>query len=230
MTVKINAQGAERKRLVLTIAKWMGDPAEYCGAPTFQYKVGGIIVDKDGTTTFPEEMAAETTERLLEHLYDENFDMDMSATDMEAEETNADAFSGVCISMPRSIFTDSNLENLQAIVAAKGNLIRKALGVADLPIEVTDHKVEFLWFPGDPTPDELNTYTHFIAKLCDMARNQKRVTAKGKDVDNEKYAFRCFLLRMGFIGDEYKIARKILLRNLSGSAAFKAGPAKEVQE
>ena len=36
MTVKINAQGAERKRLVLTIAKWMGDPAEYCGAPTFR--------------------------------------------------------------------------------------------------------------------------------------------------------------------------------------------------
>jgi hypothetical protein len=132
--------------------------------------------------------------------------------------------------MPRSIFTDSNLENLKALVAAKGNLISKALGVTNLPIEVNEHKVEFLWFPGHPTPDELNTYTHFISKLCDMARNQKRVTAKGKDVDNEKYAFRCFLLRLGFIGDEYKVARKILLRNFTGSAAFKNGPAKEVQE
>jgi hypothetical protein len=64
-----------------------------------------------------------------------------------------------------------------------------------------------------------------------MARNQKRINAKEKEVDNEKYAFRCFLLRLGFIGDEYKTARKILLRNFTGSSAFKSGTkAKEVQE
>ena len=63
-----------------------------------------------------------------------------------------------------------------------------------------------------------------------MAKTQKRITAKEKEVDNEKYAFRCFLLRLGFIGDEHKVTRKILLRNLSGSSAFKAGSAKEVAE
>ena len=42
-------------------------------------------------------------------------------------------------------------------------------------------------------------------------------------MDNEKYAFRCFLLRLGFIGAEYKAARKVLLRNLTGSSAFKSG-------
>ena len=56
-----------------------------------------------------------------------------------------------------------------------------------------------------------------------MAKNQKRVTAKDKDVDNDKYAFRCFLLRLGFIGAEYKADRKILLKNLTGSSAFKGG-------
>ena len=56
-----------------------------------------------------------------------------------------------------------------------------------------------------------------------MSKDAKRVTAKEKDVDNEKYAFRCFLLRLGFIGTEYKAERKILLRNLDGSSAFKAG-------
>lgn len=45
--------------------------------------------------------------------------------------------------------------------------------------------------------------------------------------DNEKYAFRCFLLRLGFIGDEYKADRKVLLKNLSGSSAFKDGAKKE---
>ena len=41
--------------------------------------------------------------------------------------------------------------------------------------------------------------------------------------ENEKYAFRCFLLRLGFIGEEYKVERKILLKNLTGSSAFKNG-------
>ena len=73
----------------------------------------------------------------------------------------------------------------------------------------------------------MKAYTHFIAAICDMARNQKRVTAKEKPADNEKYAFRCFLLRLGFIGTEYKEERKILLKNLSGSSAFKNGERKE---
>jgi hypothetical protein len=52
-----------------------------------------------------------------------------------------------------------------------------------------------------------------------------------KKVDNEKYAFRCFLLRLGFIGAEYKTDRKILLKNLTGSSAFKNGGAeREVSE
>ena len=68
---------------------------------------------------------------------------------------------------------------------------------------------------------------HFISALCEMAKTQKRITAKGKSVDNEKYAFRCFLLRLGFIGDEYKAERKILLRNLTGSSAFKSGTKEE---
>ena len=60
-----------------------------------------------------------------------------------------------------------------------------------------------------------------------MARNQKRITAKEKPADNEKYAFRCFLLRLGFIGTEYKGERKVLLKNLSGSSAFKNGERRE---
>ena len=80
---------------------------------------------------------------------------------------------------------------------------------------------------GTPTPEELKAYDTFICKLCEMARNQKRVSAKEKEVDNEKYAFRCFLLRLGFIGAEFKTERKILLRNLAGSSAFKSGSGKE---
>ena len=225
MTITINATGAERKRLVQTIAQWLGCEAKYLGVPSCAYQVDYFTIEKNGSLTFDDSADSEVIERLLQHIYDEGFDIDQSHTEDEPE----DEKNGICISMPRSIFTDSNLENLKALIAAKGNLIKKALGADDLPIEVTEFKVSFPWFPAGYTPDELNTYGQFIEKLCEMARNQKRVTAKEKETDNEKYAFRCFLLRLGFIGNEYKVARKILLRNLTGSSAFRSGQPKEVE-
>lgn len=128
--------------------------------------------------------------------------------------------------MPLSIFTESQLQNLYDLVAAKGSLIKKALGVSELPINIESKKLDFPWFPKYESPDEVKAYMHLVTALCDMARNQKRITAKEKPVDNDKYAFRCFLLRLGFIGDEYKAERKVLLRNLSGSSAFKSGSKK----
>lgn len=222
MTIIINAQGAERKRLVRVLSAWLDLPARYCGAPSFSYEVGCVTIDKTGSLIIGDGLSDEAIERLTQHLYSEEFDIEMSVNPSE------DAFSGICISMPRGIFTDANLANLHSIVESKGCLIRKALGVSNLPIEVTAHKVSFPWFPGEPTPEEIIAYDNFICKLCDMARNQKRISAKEKAVDNEKYAFRCFLLRLGFIGDAFKNDRKILLRNLSGSTAFKAGAKKEV--
>lgn len=223
MTITINATGAERKRLVQTIAQWLGCEAKYLGVPSCAYQVDFFTIEKNGSLTFDDSADSEVIESLLQHIYDEGFDIDQSHTEDEEEIT------GVCISMPRSLFTDSTLENLKALIAAKGNLIKKALGVDDLPIEVTDEKVSFPWFPAVPTPEELKSYDTFICKLCEMARNAKRVVAKEKETDNDKYAFRCFLLRLGFIGAEFKTERKILLRNLAGSSAFKSGQPKEVE-
>ena len=61
----------------------------------------------------------------------------------------------------------------------------------------------------------------FITALCNMAKTQTRISPKEKEAENEKYAFRCFLLRLGFIGDEYKTDRKVLLQHLEGSSAHK---------
>ena len=85
-----------------------------------------------------------------------------------------------------------------------------------------EDRVAFPWF-AEVEPDAARAYTNFIAALCRMSKEAKRVTATQQEVENEKYAFRCFLLRLGFIGTEYKKDRKILLQNLSGSAAFRDG-------
>ena len=221
MTITINAQGSERKRLVQCISQWLGCEPNYLGAPSFAYQVDSFTIEKNGSLTFDDAADSEVIERLLQHIYDEGFDIDQSRTEEESTR--------VCISLPRSRFTNSSLENLRAILTAKRGLIQKALGVRSLPMEVTEEKVSFPWFSEMPTPEELSAYEMFICKLCEMAGNQKRITAKEKAVDNEKYAFRCFLLRLGFIGTEHKQTRQILLRNLTGSSAFKEGQPKEVE-
>ena len=235
MNINYNVSGSDRKRLVAAIAEYNGEKPQYLGAPSFAYQVGTIHISMDGIVTTEEISEAAP---LIRFLREKGFQAEDPLADCVADEedeatakdSSKDEASCTCISISRSIFTDAALENLKAIVTAKGGLIKKALGTADLPIEVTDHKVSFLWFPVTYTVDELNTYGQFVSKLCDMARNQKRINAREKEVDNEKYAFRCFLLRLGFIGDEYKVARKILLRNFSGSTAFKSGQRKEVAE
>ena len=87
-----------------------------------------------------------------------------------------------------------------------------------------EDRVAFPWF-SEVDPDSAKAYMNFIAALCRMSKEAKRVTATEKEVENEKYAFRCFLLRLGFIGAEYKMDRKILLKNLTGSSAFRNGGA-----
>ena len=108
------------------------------------------------------------------------------------------------------------LHNLEAILAAKGSLIRKALGADDLRIDRNDQMVSFPWFNDRMlTTEEARTYTHFMSALCEMARNRKRINAKERETGSDKYAFRCFLLSLGFIGPEFKTERKILLKRLS---------------
>ena len=113
------------------------------------------------------------------------------------------------------------MEKLEKLLEAKGKLILKALGVSTLKIEVDEEKVSFPWFDRIPEADQVDAYTKFVTALCKMVREQKRISAKEKPNENEKYAFRCFLLRLGFIGDEFKKDRKILLKNFDGSSAFR---------
>ena len=225
MTITINAQGAERKRLVQTIAEWLGEDAHYCGAPTFAYEIGRFTIEKSGSLTFSDMLDSEVVERLLEHIYDEGFDIDQSHTeedDTDSTENVIGDLSGISIQFPASEFTESTLANLQAIIDAKGNLIKKALKAEALPINRLGDRIDFPWFRPYADPQEVQAYMHFVTALCEMAKTQKRITAKEKEVDNEKYAFRCFLLRLGFIGEQFKAERKILLRNLTGSSAFKS--------
>ncbi len=222
MELKYNVTGAKRKELVNLIANFTGCDARYLGAPSFAYAVDYFTIDRNGTVSYDNSADSEVIERLIEMLYDNSFVA-------EANEEQ-DKPMGIAIQIPAADLTEAQLLNLHAILDAKGSLIKKALDVDSLPVNRMDGRLDFPWFSADCSPEEVQAYMKFITALCEMAKNQKRITAKEKAVDNEKYAFRCFLLRLGFIGAEFKSERKILLRNLSGSSAFKSGAKKEVAD
>lgn len=210
MTINYNVAGPERKRLAQVIAKEIGVDAIYKGAPTFEYEMDYFTVDRNGTLTIEDALFSDETERVLKKIEDEGF---------EAEETEME--DTLTISMP--MMEGEEISRLEALIESKHSLISKALGTDSLPVLEEDGKLQFPWFKADAIPDDVNAYMLFVTALCRMAKEAKRVNGKDHPVENEKYAFRCFLLRLGFIGTEYKAARKVLLRNFSGSAAFRDG-------
>ncbi|KXI97559.1 virulence protein [Bacillus cereus] len=225
MKINYNVTGLKRKALVNAISQELNVPVKYLGAPTFAYKVADYNIDKNGVLSGPDN--SELVGNLL-GLHDlkpisEEFGTPSQKT--EANETEESI--NLIIQMPRADFTDTALENLKGLVESKAALIKTALDTDSIPINVTEEIVAFPWFQGECSAEEVKAYTHFITALCEMAKKQTRVNSTEKSVENEKYAFRCFLLRLGFIGPEYKTERKILLSKLSGSSAFKSGAAKQ---
>ena len=242
MKIHYNITKEQRKKMVEIVGRTLGVQPIYCGAPTFAYKVGAFEITRDGSICFGDE-ADEADEAEVERVRtalreegfaaeEEEFEMTMAAVETAGEaavETAAttDDENSLTISLPRSSFTETALKNLDALLASKGHLIQKAFNIEKVAYTLTDEMIKFAWFHGKIAEDTVRAYTDFISKLCEMAQKQKRAVAKEKVVENEKYAFRCFLLRLGMIGDDYKTSRRILLQNLTGSSAFKCGHRKE---
>ena len=217
MEFNYKVTGERRKALVTTISELLDTKAVYKGMPTAAYAIDNLTVTKEGTLIADECTDEATLNKVLAALADAGF------TTEAPDGTDAEEPTGLVISMPMDGFSEATLDNLRKLVESKATL-----AVDALPIEVTDDRVSFPWFSEMLEPEDTQAYMALITALCEMAKNQKRVTATDKAPANEKYAFRCFLLRLGFIGDEYKVARKILLRNLTGNTAFRNGrPAKE---
>lgn len=201
--MKINLQNKKRKELADHIGEVLGVIPHYLGVPTCNYQIGDCILECDGTLIIPSNIDSTA---LLNHLNEHGW---------ESEETDC-----LTISIPRDTLPDEKIAVLEQIIAGKAELLKKAIRTDTFAIQVSKDSISFPWFPLTQDSDEVRAYTELITKLCEMANRQKR-TGAVKETDNEKYTFRCFLLRLGMIGAEYKTTRKILLRNLTGNSAFR---------
>lgn len=232
MELNYNVKGERRKQLVKALEEIIGVKSEYKGVPTFAYRIGKLMVDRAGMVT-SEGTSTGVFNNIAIALSLRGFEpeggLEQAGIRVEGEEgkikdstdTSSRDASLLEIQMPREMFTEKGIENLKKLILAKGNLIKKAIGTDKLPINTSEETIGFPWFPLKGDVDEVEHHEKFIEALCRMAINQKRVTVKAVKSENEKYDFRCFLLRLGFIGDEHRAFRRYYLRNLSGNAAFK---------
>ena len=215
--IRFTLESKQRPKLAQEIGNILGTVPHYERVPSCAYDIAGYRLDKEGVLHIPEG-AEETTKDLIRQLRERGFQDDAEVTEEVPVQEDK-----LTIGIPRESLTDTALENLQKIIANKQTLFQRAFWMDSTEIEITDEKINFTWFPYTVDGDEIAAYTQFISRLCDMARDAKRVSSKPTETDNDKYAFRCFLLRLGFIGKEYKTARKILLRNLTENSAFRCG-------
>lgn len=215
-TLNYDVTGERRKALVRAMSEILGEDPVYQGAPTFAYKVDGYTISRNGVVTCSDSASDNDIAQLLATLWEMGF--------IEESERDDNLF---VVEMPRKGFSGEAYDNLQKIIASKASVLRKALGTHMLLVNATEDKLIFPWFTLHGLDGEADAYTKLISAICKMAKGQKRVIARERNVTNDKFTMRLFLIRLGFIGDEYKTARKILLRNLTGNSAWKNGPPPE---
>lgn len=202
MEINFNVHGQKRKKLVMLIAIYTKQQAEYQYTPTYAYQIGKYNVSRNGTLSSPDKIPPQ----LLEYLNKLGF--------------NGTKVIQFNLSYPRENFTEQSLDNLRHLIWAKSQLIKDAFDIKSLHLIIDEQRVSFDWF-DQISPEDTAAYQEFVDKLVQYAQSHQRIMSTPHEESNEKYAFRCFLLRLGFIGPKYKKQRKILLRNLTGSAAFK---------
>ena len=234
MQIKYNVTGDRRKAMVAVMRDVLQDATRYLGAPSFAFQVGAYTVDKNGTITCPDGTDEEQIEMLIRELAHDGFigervgeaakpfePKTVEPDQQEKETPRTIDPDRLAVELPKDGMTPTAIENLRRLVASKETLLKKALGTDSLPIAEHSDRIEFGWFRPTDDQTEIAAYYQLVQGLCELARTQKRVSATEQEVENEKYAFRCFLLRLGFIGAEYKESRRILTKNLSGNAAFR---------
>ena len=222
MIIEFQLTGEKRKELVNTVSEIIGIPAEYQFMPTCAYKIGDFYtVTKEGNLEISDSADSKETEHLMEELKKRGYDVPDTT---EPESTK------LTVQMPADFFTEHTLSNLRQICKNKATLFKAAFQTDSLDIIPSDEKVEFPWFKVEQDGDADACCT-FISMLCEFAKNQSRINRKPDTSDNPKYTMRCFLIRLGMVGAEFKTARKVILRNLTGNSAFrKVGVLDEVSE
>jgi hypothetical protein len=241
----------ERKEIVKTLGEHFGVEPKYMGAPSFAYEIATVeetyIVDREGKiiTSAGNDVKIES---IINGKYEEETIKPTETETIGFEVTvPMDGHTGISLrNLVNMVYSKQTL--IKKSIGITANIIQDdfCIGINEAKIETLedfkvaiedlgtesclgigfdffDKIIAFKFLEDNANPEKIKPYTQFVALLSQSAKSLKRVSAKAKDTDNDKFTFRVFLIRLGMVGDEYKIARKVLLENLEGNSAFKDG-------
>ena len=233
MQIKYHLEGSERKALLAVMREILQDTPKYMGPPTFSFEVGPYTIDRHGTLDCPDHLDSTQVAMLVRELERDGFigerigepakpaeQQIIETPRKEIVTPTLDNLDRLSVEMPRDGMTPTAMENLRRLVASKATLLKKALGTDSLPITEHTDRIEFGWFRPTDDQTEIAAYYQLVQGLCELARTQKRVLAAERPVESDRFALRCMLLRIGFIGGAFKDSRRVLLRNLTGSSSY----------
>lgn len=187
---------------------------------TIDKKTEPIEVNSEQSTS---EEILETSEELEEAT---NLSTDETKNTYSEETPDTLKSRKLVIELPGSYLDEAELSRVRAIVASKASVLKKALETNDLSIERKEDKICFPWFIDHGIEGEAKAYTQLVSGIAKRAKMLTRVTATESVSDNDKFTMRLFLVSLNFKGEEYKFARKFLLRNLSGNSSWRTEDAK----
>lgn len=240
---------ADRKELIAAIEEATGEKMKYQGPPTFAYKCGDLAVLRDGTLVVEDiearmELLTLTSKRLIDGAWDEDREV------LEISLPMNDHTGLSLINLVSIFYTKGELIN-KAINAPRAFEINESFmeAIMEEPPQTTEEfirlweecgstnmtkgikfeadKITFTGFPITEQADLVTAFTTLAAKINALALESKYIRVKKAPVENEKYAFRIWLVRLGLDGTEYKTTRKLLLSHLSGHTAFRTEEQKE---
>lgn len=205
-----------RKKLADTTASHLGVRAEYTGTPTFDYQIGDARLDRDWTLHLPQDINAEA---LIEATQEAGF----APTSEEY---------GLTLTFPTTGWDEATAAKLEALLAAKGELIAEAFDIPATPMKMDEVEgtVEFAWFDQLPDAEVIEAASVLLQLMIEHAKTSTRISPKPPEPGNDKYAMRCWLLRLGMLGKGYKNARRVLLANLDGNVAWKTTPTRQGEQ
>lgn len=241
----------ERKEIVKALGEHFEVEPKYMGVPSFAYQIETAeetyTVDRAGKITTSEGNEVELETLLNARKIEET--IEPTATEPIAVEVAVpmEGHTGITLrNLVNMIYSKHGLikkslgliadivdeEFCRGINEAKTETLDdfktaiESIGTDKCPgigFDFNNSTITFKFLEGEASPEKIKAFTQLVALLNQNAKALKHASAKSKYTDNDKFTFRVFLIRLGMVGDEYKMARKVLLENLEGNSAFRSG-------
>ena len=244
MNIKLATEN--RKETAQRLSEITGAEVRYTRAPRFAYEIGAYTIEKDGSITIAEGAGLQPLKTLAEEGLVEPFETeDENRISLTVEVPLAQHTGTSLRNLINLLYTREGLinkalgtsfrvdegltkalqdnactlttESLLGAVAAYESEHGKAID----GLSFTKERITFTGLPETDDAAKMRTFTILCAMMNKQALVQKRIQAKVVSDENEKYALRIWLTRLGMNGPEYKEARGVLMENLTGNSAFR---------